>query len=704
MISVKKSICVAVLVFLCLPLFAGRLDKAFEALGVHDYFKAKELFEKSIKSDPMLSNYGLSVIFSRNNNPFYQLDSAYVCIERSITAYDALKNKDRKKIFEEQALDLDTLKAQRQHIASLALDVAIDRNTVPALEYVIRKYPFSDRYSEAVSRRDELAFNLAARQNTWSAYKTFADTYPEASQAKLARERYEKLLFEQTTKGGTPEQYQAFVRAYPNNPYVPLAEKCIFELTTPDKNLEQFTSFVRLYPDNPYAKKAWEGIYRIWFSDMSEGRVAVFSNTYPDFPMKAILDEDIKLAGVQYFPILSKNKLYGFVNSLGQVTVEPQYDFVDDFSFRAALVGRGDKISYIDTRGNLLTDFLWDDGFSFRGELAVVVSDGAEGVINKAGGVVLPAEFDEIRLNDQGPILTLKNGAYRYYSRQGKPLFVPYEDASLFRDGVAVVKNRGEASILNTRGETLLSGRFADIKILSGQTLAVKDSTGLWAITDLSGTPLSDKRYDQVGDMSDHLAAVQKGQKYGYIDEDGKEVIAVNLYAFDNLSAARFRDGRAKTTYRGKYGMIDAAGKRLVPNLFDDIIPAPNWPVPVQRGGLWGYAKNTNIVIKCLYDSAQPFERGRAIVVRKGQWGVINEKGVIIIPLEYSNIEPLGENMYIVAKAGRTGIVNQEGAVILPIEYDRLKEYVPGILQVVMDGEFLYFDLTTGKFIYKGTD
>ena len=48
------------------------------------------------------------------------------------------------------------------------------------------------------------------------------------------------------------------------------------------------------------------------------------------------------------------------------------------------------------------------------------------------------------------------------------------------------------------------------------------------------------------------------------------------------------------------------------------------------------------------------------------------------------------------------GIVNQEGGIVLPIEYDRLREYSPDILQVVMDGEFLYFDTNTGKFIYKG--
>ena len=77
MVSLKRTYFVVILALLSATLSAGRLDKAFEALDVHDYFKAKDLFEKSIKSDPMLANYGLSIIYSRSNNPFYQLDSAF---------------------------------------------------------------------------------------------------------------------------------------------------------------------------------------------------------------------------------------------------------------------------------------------------------------------------------------------------------------------------------------------------------------------------------------------------------------------------------------------------------------------------------------------------------------------------------------------------------------------------------------------------
>src|SRR5436190_1747315 len=55
----------------------------FERLGIHDYFGARESFLEAIKKQPVPACYGLSVISSSNNNPFYNLDSARVYILKS---------------------------------------------------------------------------------------------------------------------------------------------------------------------------------------------------------------------------------------------------------------------------------------------------------------------------------------------------------------------------------------------------------------------------------------------------------------------------------------------------------------------------------------------------------------------------------------------------------------------------------------------
>lgn len=74
---------------------ASRVSKGFEALKMMDYFKAKKMFTKGLKYNPEVSSYGLSIIFSRNDNPFYNLDSAYRYVVMADTTW--ANAKDRKK-------------------------------------------------------------------------------------------------------------------------------------------------------------------------------------------------------------------------------------------------------------------------------------------------------------------------------------------------------------------------------------------------------------------------------------------------------------------------------------------------------------------------------------------------------------------------------------------------------------------------------
>ena len=704
----KKKLFLSLTLLVAVTLYAGRLDKAFEALDMHDYFRAKELFEKSIKSDAMLSHYGLSIIYSRNNNPFYNLDSAYAHIERSLDAYELIKPKDLKKLIEEENINKDTLYAQRQNVASLALDDARKRLSIASIEYVIQKYPFSSRYDEAIACRDSLAFALTEKQNTWTAYKSFMDTYPRAVQVGEAQKRYERLLYETSTKDRTPEQYYAFASAYPSSPYADEAHDILYDISVPSHTLEEYASFVRLYPDSPYADEAYQAIYHLWFSDFSEKELSTFRAAFPRSPLMSKAESMVNSAAgtVKHYPILSKERLYGFVAHDGKVILRPTYDFVDDFSSSVAMVGRGDKISYIDIEGKLLMPFVWEDGMPFKRELAVVIKGDEMAVINKVGGVIIPSGYDNIYLDETSPILTERDGVYRFYSRVGKPLYGEYDRAIPFAFSRAVVGNGDTLSVISPKGERLHSGVYKDIRIISDTLMAIQDSVGLWSLSNMQGEILTKKKYEQMGDFSEGLAPVVLKGKYGYINTAGEEKIAVNMsYSSTPLKEMAFKDGRARTSYRGKYGMIDGTGRRLVPNLFDDITISTQWPVPVQKGGLWGYVSKggVNIAIRCTYDAVYPFVNERAIVVKKGMWGVINSSGKIVIPLEYSNIEPLSSGrMYIVAQSGKMGIVSAEGKVILPIEYERLKEYSDGVLQIFMDGEFLYFDIRTGKYIYKG--
>src|SRR4051812_48581815 len=66
---------------------ANTISKAYDALKIYNYFEAKRLFEKSLKSKTAAAAYGLSIIYSRSDNPFSNIDSAYKFINTSKNAF-----------------------------------------------------------------------------------------------------------------------------------------------------------------------------------------------------------------------------------------------------------------------------------------------------------------------------------------------------------------------------------------------------------------------------------------------------------------------------------------------------------------------------------------------------------------------------------------------------------------------------------------
>jgi TPR repeat protein len=101
------------------------------------------------------------------------------------------------------------------------------------------------------------------------------------------------------------------------------------------------------------------------------------------------------------------------------------------------------------------------------------------------------------------------------------------------------------------------------------------------------GTVLIEPRYQAFYDFEwpNELACVQLGGRCGYVDRQGREVIACQFEeAYD------FAGGHALIAEGGKYGLIDLQGRVTVPCQFDGGEPLDHtgayWSV--QQGELWG--------------------------------------------------------------------------------------------------------------------
>src|ERR1700741_221194 len=73
--QMKKTSCIILLLF-ATKVFSSKISDAYAALSIYDYFKAKQLFLKSLAKSPSEASYGLATIYYRNDNPFSNIDSA----------------------------------------------------------------------------------------------------------------------------------------------------------------------------------------------------------------------------------------------------------------------------------------------------------------------------------------------------------------------------------------------------------------------------------------------------------------------------------------------------------------------------------------------------------------------------------------------------------------------------------------------------
>lgn len=213
--------------------------------------------------------------------------------------------------------------------------------------------------------------------------------------------------------------------------------------------------------------------------------------------------------------------------------------------------------------------------------------------------------------------------------------------------------------------------------------------------------------YDKVGCLRDGLAGVikqsndeyDKTNRVGYIDKDGQLMIPFEFDAIvagesgESLEFNDFSEGLAAVNKNDKYGFIDTKGKVVIEPQYEWASSFSDGLAIVSAEGLYGAIdKQGKTVIPFEYEALADFQEGFATAARppkdpedyESKYGLINKQNEIVIPFMYESMGNLSESLIAVNKDGKWGYVDTTNKSIIPINlaYETVNDFSDGLAAV----------------------
>jgi hypothetical protein len=241
----------------------------------------------------------------------------------------------------------------------------------------------------------------------------------------------------------------------------------------------------------------------------------------------------------------------------------------------------------------------------------------------------------------------------------------------------------------------VIEPQFNDISSFSDGLAGVKKGDK-WGYIDKNGKLIIEPQFSEMGKFSDGLSKVIKDGKYFYIDKTGKYVIQPQ---FD--ISKEFLNGFARVKQNGKCGYIDKTGKYIIQPQFDDVFNFFEDVALVKQNGMYGYIDKTGkYVIQPQFDDASNFSDGVAKILKDGRYGYIDKTGRWVIEPKFDSAYDFTDNIAKAQKNGKYGYIDKTGKWIIEPQFDYSYDFTDGIAKIEKDGRYGYID-KTGKWVIE---
>jgi len=176
------------------------------------------------------------------------------------------------------------------------------------------------------------------------------------------------------------------------------------------------------------------------------------------------------------------------------------------------------------------------------------------------------------------------------------------------------------------------------------------------------------------GQDSKNVKRINKENSWGYVDENGKEIIPLGKYEFLNPID---KENMILAKKNGKWGFININEDVIIPFDYDDIgVFSDSGIAPAKKNGKsGGLNRSGKDIIPFIFDELDYFYKsGLAVVKKEGKYGFIDGNGKILIPIQYENAnQTMSDNVVIVSQKGKWAFFDNQGKQLTDFLYNEVK-------------------------------
>lgn len=662
-LKISKPFIVLAIIGFCYSLTASSVGKGFKALSIYDYFKAKKIFNANFKSksDPY-SSYGLAVIYSRNDNPFYNLDSAS---KYATLSFNYFNIKREKKEFFTYKIDSITILKLVDSIATKDFQRVRKENSVLRYTAFLEQNYLANKniLNEVIYLRDELDYNEVLGANDSRQTKEFVLTHPQSTFVQEALLLIDRQIFDESTKDNSVAAYIEFIKVNPKNILLNSAYEKLFSIYKETSDIAGLHTFVINYPKAPQNLEAWKLLFSLSVKSFSNDELERFLEENPAFPLKNSILKELELNKLVLYPY-EQDDFFGFIDKDAKTVISPVFDAVTAFSEGLSVINKNDSIFFINKENINPFDQFFADAYAFNNGIAAVKHGNKWSFINRQGQIISPI-YDEINEISNNFYTVKLNGKYGALNNFGQVIIEPkFEELGDFKNGFAYYRSENKSGFVSKDGY-VHKADFDWLSDFDDNKIAVVKIGNSYGLINTSGKIILETKYDQVLKANNGIFIVVLNNLYGFYNANGCFLSAVS-YDFSKEKPSDFyTNGHVfKLIKKTQQALIDANGRTSIDfGVYEEINFANNGLIRIKNKNKFGYVdRKLSLVIPYKYTKANDFKDSCALVQLKDKFILINLQGKEVFSTT-AEIQKISTHYYLVHSESEQ-LINNKGEIV----------------------------------------